>query len=422
MRKLIEQVFAVAMLFYITDALAQFLAGNDDPLVPAQGSLVAIGIQIALYSLTFYFIATRWQPFLRGALKTRWIMALLVLAVASSAWSQDPAQTLRRSVLLIATTAFAIYFATRFDISEQSRLLAWALGITVCLSFLLGLFFPQIGIGGSLSDGEWHGIFAQKNGLAKAMVLSCLVFLFARPGFNRVVRWTGFCGSLGLLILSRSISGLLILAFLLGTFPLLKLLRTRITFAVPVGLAIFSMLLVAVRLVTPSLQELLEMANRSSTLTGRTDIWSAVLVSISRHPLLGYGFHGFWLGMKGEAANVILSLRWTPMYAHNGFLDLWLELGILGVVTFVAGYLHLWKRALKVLRAGDDPTAIWLCLYLLFTVFYNLSEGWLVRENTIFWALYTSTAVNLFLCESPVVARAEEVMNYEIKPDLSYLS
>ena len=55
--------------------------------------------------------------------------------------------------MLIATTAFGIYFATRFEISEQLRLLAWALGITVFLSFLFGVFFRQYGIESTVHAG-----------------------------------------------------------------------------------------------------------------------------------------------------------------------------------------------------------------------------------------------------------------------------
>jgi len=43
---------------------------------------------------------------------------------------------------------------------------------------------------------------------------------------------------------------------------------------------------------------------RDVTLTGRTSIWAVVLDKISKHPWLGYGYKGFWLGMEGESADV----------------------------------------------------------------------------------------------------------------------
>jgi len=162
--------------------------------------------------------------------------------------------------------------------------------------------------------------------------------------------------------------------------------------------------------------------NRDSTLTGRTDIWSAVLLSISKRPLLGYGFDAFWLGMKGESANVLLSVRWPALHGHNGFLDLWLDLGAAGVVTFMGGYVLLCRRALRVLRSSTDWAPVWLCIYLAFTLLYNLTESALVRENTIFWVLFTSTAVNLSLLTSPLEVQSEDMAYDEFEPKLDYLS
>ena len=63
-------------------------------------------------------------------------------------------------------------------------------------------------------------------------------------------------------------------------------------------------------------------------------IWSFVPESIAKRPLLGYGFYAFWLGMKGESARLIVGTHWIFGYAHNGILEIWLQLGLVGVVVF----------------------------------------------------------------------------------------
>jgi O-antigen ligase len=409
------------MLFYTTAAFSTLIAGNTDPLSRPEGNAVFIGIQVGLYSVACFFIVTRWQPFLQGALAIKWIAPLLLLALASSIWSQDPALTLRRSILLVATTAFGVYFATRFEPSEQLRLLAWTLGITVCLSLLAGILIREYGVDASRHSGDWQGVFSQKNGLARAMVLSVLVFLFARKGFNRWLRWLGLSASLGLLFLSHSLSGAMILVLMLGAIPLVRFLRTRVTFAIPVGLSLCAVFLALIHFLTPSIPALLEFANRDSTLTGRTELWSALLPSAAKRPLLGYGFDAFWLGMKCESANILLTVGWPATHAHNGFLDLWLDLGGIGVALFLAAYLLLWRRAVRVLRSSPGPTAVWLCIYLIFMLLYNLPESALLRENTIFWVLYTATAVNLYLYELPFATTSEVVYNHDSQSNLDYL-
>jgi O-antigen ligase len=139
----------------------------------------------------------------------------------------------------------------------------------------------------------------------------------------------------------------------------------------------------------------LQLADRSPDLTHRTELWSAVLLSISKRPWLGYGFDTFWEGMNGESGSVLVRLGWMPGYAHNGFLDLMLYLGVVGLATFGVGYLVLWRRALGFLTRVKGPIPIWLCTFLAFILLSNLTEGSILARNSIYWVLYVSTAVAL---------------------------
>ena len=69
---------------------------------------------------------------------------------------------------------------------------------------------------------------------------------------------------------------------------------------------------------------------------GRTDIWVLVMRSIAKRPLLGYGYYAFWQGLKGESGNIIVAAHWVFGYAHNGVLEIWLQLGLVGTaLSFV---------------------------------------------------------------------------------------
>jgi exopolysaccharide production protein ExoQ len=397
MSKIIEKIFTVAMLFYTTGALLPFLTARLSGYSGLGPNAVVFAIQGVFYTVAFCFIAVRWRSVIQGAWNAKWILALLMVAFASTAWSQDPLFTLRRAAVLCATTAFGVYFATRFDVSEQLRLLAWTCGLVVCASFLCAIFLPQYGIDHTFHYGDWQGAFYQKNMLARAMVLATLVFLTARFRSGNSLRWIGIAGSLSLLILSRSVTGIIVFAVILASWPLYRLFRTKYTFAVPVTAAIFTVLAAGTALAYEALPTLLEITNRDPGLTGRTDLWNAVWVSISNRPWLGYGFDAFWRGMQGESANVLLAVGWGPVYAHNGFLDLVLGLGFLGLAVFAFGYLALWRRALTFVIRVPGPTAAWLCMYLAFMLFYNITEGPIISQNNISWVLYVATAVSLVL-------------------------
>lgn len=408
MFKLSEKVFAIAMLFYLTGAVFPFIAGTEDRYARLQGNTFDLALQLAFYAVAGLFIASNWQTVVEGAKSVKWIVGLLLIAIASTAWSQDPSFTLRRSIVLVATTVFGIYFGSRFTVPQQLRLLAWTCALVVLSSFAIAIVLPRYGVDHFLHPGDWQGAFTQKNMLARIMVLAVMVFYFARPSVGRFARWTGMAASFALLALSRSVTGAIVFCLICATLPLYRLLRTKISFAVPILIAIGVGAAGSALVIASSLADILQLVNRSPRLTGRTDLWAAVMTSILKHPLLGYGFNGFWQGMQGESASLLQTVGWPALHSHNGFLDLTLDLGFLGLVIFAIGYVGFLRRAIDLSGKIRGSVPIWLCTYLAFMFFYNLSESSILVENNICWVLYTATAVSL-CTYVPTLNKQEEI-------------
>src|ERR1700721_251780 len=76
---------------------------------------------------------------------------------------------------------------------------------------------------------------------------------------------------------------------------------------------------------------LLTTMGRDPTLTGRTDIWKLVL-GMTGNPLVGTGFESFWLGQR--LAKMWSVYWWHPREAHDGYIEVFLNLGWLGVLLF----------------------------------------------------------------------------------------
>lgn len=395
MLKAIENIFNVAMLFYTTGAVLSFVFGSSDGSVRDEGSVPYLALQLVLYAVAFSFIAIRWRLVLRAATSAPWILALVGIAIASSAWSQDPLFTFRRSLVLLATTLYAFYFGGRFTIAEQLRLLSWTFALVVMSSLFMAILLPHYGVDQGAFLGAWQGAFPQKNMLARAMVLSAAVFYFVRPSALSWIRWIGIAASLFLLAASRSVTGVIVFVLLVAAILLFRLARVGFSFLVPVlsGLGVLGVGLAC--LVYTGQSNLLAQVGRNTTLTGRTDLWGATLASILRRPWLGYGFNAFWEGMQGASNSVITSVGWYVRHSHNGFIDLSLDLGMLGLVTFLIGYLVLSKRALQIIRRSPGPVSYWFCAFLCFMLLYNLDESSILVQNNIFWIVYTSTAVNI---------------------------
>lgn len=410
MLRLAEKVFVFVMLLYLTGAMLLFLGGNESATVASKSE---IAVQILLYSITFLFIVLYWPSFVGAALKMKWILALAALAVASSAWSQMPAFTLRRSAILVATTAFGIYFGARFNVNEQLRVLARVFGIIVCASFLFAIFLPGYGVDNYIHPGDWQGVFVQKNLLGRAMVLSAVVFFFVRFRGGRWISWLGMAGSLILLYRSKSVSSAVVIALVIGMLIVFKLFRSRFTFAIPIfilGGLLFSLVLLSGELASP---QLLRLIHRDPGLTGRTSLWSAAESAVVRRPWFGYGFKAFWLGMQGASATLVQQLHWSPAHSHNGFLDILLAIGVIGLCVFLVGYLLLCRRALLFLRRDPGHVPVWFCTYLFLMVVQNFSESVILDHHSIFWVLYVSTAVSLYLNLSVKVNAHKQIPDYE---------
>jgi exopolysaccharide production protein ExoQ len=127
---------------------------------------------------------------------------------------------------------------------------------------------------------------------------------------------------------------------------------------------------------------------RNPTLTGRTEIWSALAISILKRPLLGYGYFAFWQGIKGESAKVIYLTHWTFGYAHNGIIEIFLQLGTTGVVVFFITLFKAIKDGWYCFRNDHAGTYDWYLGLLVITIFYNIDEATVVWPNDLLSILY----------------------------------
>src|SRR4029077_20400107 len=132
---------------------------------------------------------------------------------------------------------------------------------------------------------------------------------------------------------------------LLCFFPLLPRLRSErskvvrtLVFAGIAGIAVLYLILSNFEAFTAAL-------NRDPNMTGRIPMWISSAVMALQRPWLGYGYGAFWVGTEGPSLGVWRIMDWEAPHAHNGLLNLWLDLGLAGVGAFLAGFLLSVRRA-----------------------------------------------------------------------------
>jgi O-antigen ligase len=425
MLKRFERYFTVIMLLYLSGSIVGFLFPDSEfSMLRPESNKFLLAAELAFYAVTFALIAVRWNRFVCGLMAGKWVLAISCLAIVSTAWSDDPSITARRSLVLMGTTLFGVYFGSNFDLAEQVGILAKAFGLIILASFYFSLLMPQYGINHDIHGGSWTGVFTQKNLLGRAMIVAVVVFLSAKKIVSRPVRWVLFAGAGALLVLSDSRTSQLVLIAMLLLAPVYRFIRSKgMTVVIPVSLGFGAVLATLAAVAAANADALLIVMGRNPTLTGRTEIWKAIWHAITQQMLLGYGFDGFWGGIRGKSADIILSLGWVAKHSHNGFLDIWVDLGIVGLAVFVAGYLIALWRAVHLVRRHAGAGAYWPVHYLAFMLLYHLTEGPILRQNSIYWALYVAVVVCVHSVNSPAMeASIEDVCKgAELETQLDYL-
>jgi O-antigen ligase len=129
---------------------------------------------------------------------------------------------------------------------------------------------------------------------------------------------------------------------------------------------------------------------KDPTLTDRTKIW-AFLLSMHTNPVIGVGYQSFWLGPRLEEFWQNSGLG-RINEAHNGYLEVYLELGIVGVMLvgwfLISSYRGIWRRA----RSSEGFAVLGLALWLAL-VFYDMSEAGF--ENGLLWVVFLMGAIAL---------------------------
>jgi exopolysaccharide production protein ExoQ len=268
-------------------------------------------------------------------------------------------------------------------------------------SLAMVVAIPRFGIDHTANAGDWRGLWIEKNTLALFMVPGGLAALSA--AFQSPRRWWLWCGMLGLclllLLMSKGKTALLCFLIAMGLAAIIWLMRRgRIAGVLTLWASVTTAAIGGFILwQAPGL--LLTAVGKDATLTGRTQIWTAVLAQVAQRPLTGFGFAAFWEKTSVPAMVIRAQTHWTVPTAHNGWLDLLVQVGWVGVGLFAAVFaLTLVAAAVRTARTREYFGLIFLVIFGVF----SLTESFLEQHNSLFWALFVTAMTHAL---SPVKAR-----------------
>ncbi len=291
-------------------------------------------------------------------------LVFVLLATASIAWSFYPGASALGVGITLATTFTAIALVLCLNWTRFVRCLGgalkWVLGLSLAFELWVAIFvggpllpnFPDFEVTGEklpmafywsrgllFDGGPIEGIVASRNLLAMAALLGLIVFgaLLAAGSVRRAsgITWIVVAGVV--FALTRSATVILVAVIVLVALAFaLWARRVGPDRRRGVYWTAGATLVASVALLIGLWDRLLDLFGKSEDLTGRFDIWNSVIGLASERPWFGWGWVGYWVPWVEPFEGLAVRKGVTYLQAHNAWLDVWLQLGIIGVIAFAS--------------------------------------------------------------------------------------
>jgi exopolysaccharide production protein ExoQ len=321
------------------------------------------------------------------------LLAYLAFAGASVLWAFRPELSFIRftqQVMILTSIVLPVMLAVRTDMIR-------ALFLCFAFASILNVFFV-LGRPPSAGNNEnfgYAGLFADKNSMGQVIAIAFLLALHEMfyPGRRRALGIIIVVIATFTLFLSNSKTsvGLAFCAPFLAGLTVIIGRKMRISSATVLLSILFCYALLS-SVFSFNMNRVSYMLYSNPTFSGRIFIWDFVQYEIARRPLLGWGYQSFWL-VGPDGPSIVDSAGWLELmpHAHNGYLDVRLETGLIGFALFVSFIITTLYAIGRV--ADRNPVRAWIVLSLaLFVIFENFLESAWMRGFSILWVVFVIVA------------------------------
>jgi exopolysaccharide production protein ExoQ len=356
----------------------------------------------------FYLMAVGWSvlilwryiPQVVHTIIRDWPMTIvLILSLASVFWSLEPMTSLRAAIWLYMMVIFGLFIAMRFSLEEQLDLVLGMALFSLFSTLFLVIFLPQFGVEtAEAHKGLWRGIYTQKNHLGPYLSLGFVAVFLAGRSLGRwrwLVALLLFIGiyNTGSATAMASVIGLALIGPIMMRFVRLRheLFFGLLLLLTPI-VALFSFYILM------NYEVILNALGRDVTLTGRTELWSASFELIRQYPLTGFGLDASF----SDNAPIFRLIVWQDApFAHNHWIDMALDVGLVATVAFGIGYIVAVIRAVLHIRTVRTPESYFPLFFLLFILISTMSTESLIRMVDMRWVIYVAVIYGLVLRQTP---------------------
>ena len=334
-----------------------------------------------------------------------WFLGFFVYGALSIIWSDYPFVSLKRWTKELGCVVMVLIVLTESKPAQAFQaILARFCYIAVALSVVFIKYFPEIGR--YLNRWTWEyaygGITQSKNELGIILFVCGIWLIWEYTQLQSIdglrTNKVDLISRIALLLMiiwlmdkakSSTSTGSLIIGGGLLIIMRFPTARSSVKYLGIFGLLI-SVFALSLYLFPEIMEEVVSVLDRDTTLTGRTNMW-ADLLKEAINPILGAGYQSFWLGPGAE--RIWAKYYFHPTQAHNGYLEVYLNGGLVGL-CFVVAMIISTARRLRQKVLLNDAFGIFLFSFLVAFIVYNITEASIGGLNILWIILITAGMYN----------------------------
>ena len=362
-----------------------------------EGSPLDRCIYLGLIAAGTYVLSKRHVQVSEIIRQNQWLTIFFIYCFLAIFWSDFPFVAFKRWIKVLGHPIMALIVLTEPDPLEAlTRLMKRCAYVIVPVSILFIKYYPELGRGFDHWTGapSNNGITTNKNTLGvDCLILGFFFFwhllqtrslergklrrneLFLTGGFLLAIWW----------LFSMAHSSTALVSFFVGVLVVLILgLRFVDKRFIGTYVVIGVLALLAAEWAFGIYASAIQLLGKDSTLTDRTLLWSELL-KVKINPLFGAGFESFWLGDRFR--NFAESRWWQPNQAHNGYLETYLNLGVVGLILLIVLLTAtFWKGRRELLT--NFQFGRFRLGFLAAVVAYNWTEAAFKNISAIWFVFY----------------------------------
>jgi O-antigen ligase len=321
------------------------------------------------------------------------LIALFALMTVSIIWSQYTWATAAGIAYALAYAFLGVYIALVRDLIQLVRSVGNALRVVLTLSFALEVLsgvlfdtpFAWIGISGNLaSGGPVEGLAGTRNAFAFLAALAVLSFWieYRTRSVSRTLSAYSLILAGAAIVFARSPVSLLVLsAVLIAGLALIVIRRQQaVARRATQGVLVVSALVLAA-LAWSFRGPIIGLVDAAADVSERTSVWNAVGDLVAQQPVIGWGWVGMWPPTVFPFSSVLSSSGTAPESALNAYADIWLQLGLAGIIALLAALGLAFVRAWLVASERRSTVYVWPALTLVLLAATSATESYLLYEG-----------------------------------------